>query len=228
LASKTTERDSLVENLHSLREQASEMGHRARETQERCEALEEELSEAHKLLGERGRETDTLRRLLDEAEGREEGRIKRMREKVEAAVEEKERIEEELALVKRTVVRGEGEQTRNLREWEGSVKELRGKYEEARRLVQELMGQKGAAEETVKELRVEAEIARSKAAGFSKFLVRTHAGSADSTGGHESTNPTDTGRAKSVQGSSRRVPITSRPTPTRPQSKPPKPPLSVH
>ena len=74
---KTTQLETTQTLMQNLREQTTEMGHRTREAKERCESLEEELTEAHKLLGERAGEAVTMRRLLDEAEGREAGRIQR-------------------------------------------------------------------------------------------------------------------------------------------------------
>jgi chromosome segregation ATPase len=168
---KTAQLESSQTLMQSLREQSTEMGHRAREAKERCEGLDEELSEAHKLLGERAREAGTMRRLLDEAEGREAGRIKEAREKLDVAVEERDQLEEEIALLRRNNAEGSGELTKSLREKEHEVKELTTKYEIARRDVDALTKQNADVQARLLETRKEAEEATLKLSKLSKSLV---------------------------------------------------------
>lgn len=168
---KSAHLESVQTTMHSLREQTTEMGHRAREAKDRCEALEEELSEAHKLLSERSREAGTMRRLLDEAEGREQGRIKEAREKLEQAIEERDHIEEEITILKRNNVEGSGELTKNLREKEIAVKELTDKYEAARTEVEELRKKNEDVQRKLQHARKEADEATFKLKKLSKSLV---------------------------------------------------------
>jgi chromosome segregation ATPase len=65
-----------------------------KEVRARCESLEEELADAHRLLSERSREAETMRRLLAEVDGRADSRIKEMREQMDLAIEERDRAEE--------------------------------------------------------------------------------------------------------------------------------------
>lgn len=217
--SLTNERDSLSDEVHikstqlestqtfmqNLREQTTEMGHRAREAKERCEALEEELSEAHKLLSERAREAGTMRRLLDEAEGREAGRIKETMEKLEAAVEERDHLEEEITLLRRNNSEGSGELTRSLREKEVAVKELTSKYERVKKEMDELVGRNKDVEMKLQQARKEADEATFKLTKVSKSLVLIFLNDIDMSGGNNSTNATATTRTQRSKGSGRRV-----------------------
>ena len=184
-ATLTTERDVLTEevqmktirlestqsSMQNLREQTAEMGHRAREAKERYEALEEELSEAHKLLSERAREAGTMRRLLDEAEGREAGRIKEAREKLEASIEERDQLEQEITLLRRNNAEGSGELTKSLREKELAVTDLTSKYEKVKKDLDDSIVKKKDVEKKLCNARKEADEANSKLSKLSKSLV---------------------------------------------------------
>jgi chromosome segregation ATPase len=178
--------------MQNLREQTSEMGHRAREAKERCEALEEELSEAHKLLSERSREAGTMRRLLDEAEGREAGRIKEAREKMEAAMEERDQLEEEITLLRRNNAEGSGELTRTLREKELAVRDLTNKYEKVKNEMDELVMKNKDVEIKLQQARKEADEATFKLNNLSKSLVSTLLNDVNLLGANDSTNTTTT------------------------------------
>lgn len=89
--------DSSQSLMESQREQTVDMQHRLRETTERSEAMEEELSEAQRQLTERNREAETLRRLLSEIEGNQESRLRDMRERMETAIAERDKAEDEAA-----------------------------------------------------------------------------------------------------------------------------------
>ncbi|KAL4977684.1 GRIP domain-containing protein [Aspergillus desertorum] len=80
--------------MNSMRDQASELGMQMKEARERCESLEEELADAHRLLSERTREAETMRRLLNDIEGRAEAKTREFKERMEAAIEERDRAEE--------------------------------------------------------------------------------------------------------------------------------------
>jgi chromosome segregation ATPase len=81
--------------LASMRDQTSELGIRLKESQDQAEALEEELAETRKLLGERTREGETMRRLLADVDERADTKIREMRSRLDAAVEERDRFEDE-------------------------------------------------------------------------------------------------------------------------------------
>ena len=168
---KTAQLESVQATMHNLREQVTEMGHRAREAKDRCEALEEELSEAHKILSERSREAGTMRRLLDEAEGREQGRIKEARDKLDQAIEERDHLEEEITILRRNNAEGSDELTRSLREKESAVKELSEKYNFAKKEVDELRKKNQDVQMKLQEARKEADDATSKLSKLSKSLV---------------------------------------------------------
>ncbi|KAI9681523.1 MAG: hypothetical protein M1817_002807 [Caeruleum heppii] len=92
---KTAQHASAESLMSSMRAQTAEMSMQMKEARERCESLEEELGDAHRLLSERSREGDTMRRLLADAESRADSKIRDMRERMELAVEERDRAEEE-------------------------------------------------------------------------------------------------------------------------------------
>ena len=109
---KTAQYASAESLMSSMRDQTSEMALQTKEARERCEGLEEEVAEAHRLLAERSREGETMRRLLAEVEGRTDSRIREMKERVEVAIEERDRAEDEASTVGRRRAR-ELEEVRN-------------------------------------------------------------------------------------------------------------------
>jgi chromosome segregation ATPase len=168
---KTAQVESAKALMQNLREQTTEMGHQAREAKERCEALEDELSEAHKLLSERAREAGTMRRLLDEAEGQEAGRIKDAREKLEVAIEERDHLVEEITLLRKNNAKGSGLMDKSLQEKEFTVKDLSAKYDVARKEVEKLRRMNKDVESRLQEARKEADDATLKLSRLSKSLV---------------------------------------------------------
>ena len=116
---KTAQYASAQSLMASMRDQTAEMAMQMKEARERCESLDEEVAEAHRLLGERSREGETMRRLLADVEGRADARIREMKERVDTAIEERDRAEEEAATAGR----------RRARELE----DLRNKYRDLER-----------------------------------------------------------------------------------------------
>ena len=114
---------SSVQNLmSSMRDQTAEMAVRMKEARDRCESLDEEVAEAHKLLGERSREAETMRRLLVDVEARADSRTREMKERMDMAIEERDRAEDEASIAQRKRTR-ELEDLRNrMREIERSLK----------------------------------------------------------------------------------------------------------
>lgn len=66
-----------------------------KEARERCESLDEELADAHRLLSERTREGETMRRLLNDIDSRADAKVRDFKERMEAAIEERDRAEDD-------------------------------------------------------------------------------------------------------------------------------------
>jgi len=97
--------------MSSMRDQTAEMAMQTREAKERCESLEEEVAEAHRLLSERTREAETMRRLLADVEGRADARTREIKERMDTAIEERDRAEDEAS----TTGRRRGKEMETLR-----------------------------------------------------------------------------------------------------------------
>ncbi|KAF7713966.1 Uncharacterized protein PECH_000755, partial [Penicillium ucsense] len=92
---KTAQHASAQSLIGSMRDQTTEVATQMKEVKERCESLEEELADAHRLLNERTREGETMRRLINDIETRSEAKVRDFKERMEAAVEERDRAEDE-------------------------------------------------------------------------------------------------------------------------------------
>ena len=92
---KSAQQASAQSLMDSMQDQTRELATQMKEVRERCESLEEELADAHRLLSERSREGETMRRLLSDVEGRADARVKEMRERMDLAMEERDRAEDE-------------------------------------------------------------------------------------------------------------------------------------
>lgn len=95
------ETESAKTMMDTFREQASEMAMQSKEARDRYGALEEELAEAHRLLIERGREATTIRRLLSEAEAKQENSVRELKEQINVLTEERDRAESESVAISR-------------------------------------------------------------------------------------------------------------------------------
>lgn len=127
---KTAQHASAQSLMGSMRDQTSEMAMQMKEARERCESLEEEVADAHRLLSERSREGETMRRLLADVEGRAESRIREMKERMDTAIEERDRAEDEASAAGRRRAR-ELEDLRNkIREAEKGLKRAEEDKEE--------------------------------------------------------------------------------------------------
>ncbi|KHN94438.1 grip [Metarhizium album ARSEF 1941] len=116
--------------LASMREQAAELSVQLKESKSQAESLEEELVEVQRLLQERTREGETMRRLLADVDERADTKIREMRGRMEAAIEERERMEDESSTLARRKTR-ESEELRNkIRELEREVKSLSNERDE--------------------------------------------------------------------------------------------------
>lgn len=129
---------SLKTNLHSssqslvqsLRDQTHELNMQAREATTRAESLEEELAEAQRMLSERTREGQTMRMLLDQAESGTESRIREMKERMDAAIEERDRVEDEASVSSRRMMREVEEARSKLRDAQRTLKIVEDEKEE--------------------------------------------------------------------------------------------------
>ena len=119
---KTAQYASAESLMSSMRDQSTEMAMQAKEARERCDNLEEEVADAHRLLGERSREGETMRRLLAEVEGRTESRIREMKERMDTAVEERDRAEDEASTIGRRRARELEEVKNKLKDVERSLR----------------------------------------------------------------------------------------------------------
>ena len=108
--------------MASMRDQTAEMAIQVREARERCESLDEEVAEAHRLLGERGREAETIRRLLADVEGGADARVREMKDRMETAIEERDRAEDDASTAGRRRARELEELRNKLRDVERSFK----------------------------------------------------------------------------------------------------------
>jgi chromosome segregation ATPase len=115
--------------LGSMRDQVSEMTVQLKESQSQARSLEEELSEVQHLLQERTREGETMRRLLADVDQQAETKIRDMRNRLEAAIAERERLEDESSTTMRKNVKMAGELKSRVRELEVEVKDLRSERE---------------------------------------------------------------------------------------------------
>ncbi|KAL7785627.1 vesicular transport protein [Trichoderma ceciliae] len=116
--------------LSSMRDQASEMTVQLKEAQSQARSLEEELGEVQHLLQERTREGETMRRLLADVDQQAESKIRDMRNRMETAIAERERLEDETSSVMRKNVKMIGELKSRVRELEGEAKDLRVERDE--------------------------------------------------------------------------------------------------
>jgi chromosome segregation ATPase len=127
---KTAQHASAQSLMSSMRDQTSEMAMQMKEARERCDSLEEELTEAHRLLSERSREGETMRRLLNEIESRTDTKVRDFKERMEAAVEERDRAEEEASTYARRRARELEELKSKVRETEKALKTVENDKEE--------------------------------------------------------------------------------------------------
>ena len=127
---KTAQYTSAQSLMSSMRDQTSEMAVQTKEAKERCEGLEEEIAEAHRLLSERSREGETMRRLLADVEARADARTREMKERMDTAMEERDRAEDEANTAGRRRARELEEMRNKVREAERNLKRAEDEKEE--------------------------------------------------------------------------------------------------
>lgn len=110
--------------LSSMRDQTTEMSVQLKESKSQAESLEEELAEVQRLLQERTREGETMRRLLADVDERADTKVRDMRGRMEAAIEERDRIEDESSTQARKRSRETEELKGKIRDLEREVRTL--------------------------------------------------------------------------------------------------------
>ncbi|KAL1856487.1 hypothetical protein VTK73DRAFT_8230 [Phialemonium thermophilum] len=140
---KTTQYANAQKLLGSMRDQTAELSIQLKENQAQCESLDEELAETRKMLNERTREAETMRRLL-----------------ADAAIEERDRLEDESATLARKKAREVEELRTKIRDLERELRtvadqkdELEGREREWRKRREELEAYEERASAEVHEMR---------------------------------------------------------------------------
>ncbi|KAJ2991103.1 hypothetical protein NUW58_g2645 [Xylaria curta] len=111
--------------LESMRAQNKELQTQLKEAQSQAESLQEEVAEVQKHLAERTREAETMRRRLKEENEKADKRVHDMRAQMEAAIEDRDRIEDESATLGRRRAREAEELKNKARELDREVKALK-------------------------------------------------------------------------------------------------------
>lgn len=127
---KTAQHASAQSLMSSMRDQTAEMAVQMKEARDRCESLDEEVADAHRLLSERSREGETMRRLLAEIEGKADARTREMKDRMETAIEERDRAEDESSTAARRRARELDDLRNKVREAERSMKRAEEAKEE--------------------------------------------------------------------------------------------------
>ncbi|KAL1867376.1 Golgin imh1 [Paecilomyces lecythidis] len=157
---KTAQHASAQSLMNSMRDQSAEMAMQMKEVRQRCESLEEELVDAHRLLSERSREGETMRRLLSDIESKADAKVRDFKERMEAAIEERDRAEDEASTVGRRRARELEELKAKVRETEKALRraeedkeELEHAQKDWRRRRDELVSQSERSVQELQEVR---------------------------------------------------------------------------
>ncbi|KAL8948171.1 MAG: hypothetical protein Q9222_005622 [Ikaeria aurantiellina] len=127
---KTAQHASAQSLMSSMRDQTSEMAVQLKEARDRCDGLDEEVADAHRLLNERSREGETMRRLLADVEGQADARTRDMKERMETAIEERDRAEDEASTATRRRARELDDLRTKVREAERDLRRIEQDKEE--------------------------------------------------------------------------------------------------
>ncbi|EON98228.1 putative viral a-type inclusion protein repeat protein [Phaeoacremonium minimum UCRPA7] len=121
---KTSQYANAQNLLGSMRDQTAELSIQLKESQGQAESLDEELAECRKLLGERTREAETMRRLLADVDERADSKVREMRARLDAAIEERDRLEDESSALARRKARETEELKQKIRDVERELKTI--------------------------------------------------------------------------------------------------------
>ncbi|RMZ91762.1 hypothetical protein DV736_g1006, partial [Chaetothyriales sp. CBS 134916] len=156
--------------VQSLREQTHELTAQAREAGARAENLEEELTESQRMLSERTRESQTMQVLLNQAETGTESRIREMKERMDVAIEERDRIEDEASVSNRRMMRELDEAKAKARDAQRALKIAEDDKEELELKQAEWKRQRGDLERASQRATKEAEDLRAAMSGLRQAL----------------------------------------------------------
>ena len=131
---KTAQYASAESLMNSMRDQTSEMVTQTKEARGRVESLEEEIADTHRLLNERNREAETMRRLLAEMEGRADTRIREMKDRMDVALEERDKAEDDASTASRRRARELEDLRSKLREVQRELTAAEQEKEELQKL----------------------------------------------------------------------------------------------
>ena len=102
-------KSALLSSSQSLadgyQDQQREMAAQVKEHMDRAEGLEEELADVHRLLSERGREGETMRRLIEDVKNERDRKVREMQAERDRAVEERDRADDEASSIGRRKAR---------------------------------------------------------------------------------------------------------------------------
>nr|POF03998.1 golgin imh1 [Quercus suber] len=146
---KSAQHASSQSNMDNMQDQTRELATQMKEARGRNASLEDELADAHRLLFERSREAETMRRLLGEVEGKAESRVKEMRERMDMAVEERDRAEDEASSIGRRKAREIEDFKIQLREAQRDVSRATEACEAAERREREFKTREGEFEHNI-------------------------------------------------------------------------------
>jgi chromosome segregation ATPase len=167
---KTALHTSAQALVSSLRDQTQELNMQAREASTRADNLEEELSEAQRMLTERTREAQTMRMLLDQSNTGTESRIREMRERMDKALEERDRVEDEANVAQRRMMREVEEARAKVRDAQRGLKVLEDEKDELESRMKEWKRRRDELEEVSSRASREVEEVKAAMAGLREAL----------------------------------------------------------
>ena len=170
ISMKTALHSSSQSLVQSLRDQTHELNLQAREATTRADSLEEELAEAQRMLSERTREGQTMRMLLDQAETGTESRIREMKERMDIAIEERDRVEDEASVSSRRMMREVEEARSKARDAQRALKVVEDEKEELEIRQREWKRRRDEHEQAASRASKEVEEVRAAMAGLREAL----------------------------------------------------------
>lgn len=105
IESKTALLTSSKSLADGYQDQQREMAAQVKEHKDRADGLEEELADVHRLLSERGREGETMRRLIEDVKNERDRKVREMQEERDRAMEERDRADDEASSIGRRKAR---------------------------------------------------------------------------------------------------------------------------
>lgn len=147
--------------LGSMQNQVNEYLTQLKEAASQRESLEEELAEVQRLLSERSREGETMRRLLADVDDRADAKVREMRERMETAIEERDRAEDEASINGRRRAREVDELKTKIRDYERDLKRAVDDRDELLRSEKELKRKRDEFEKGAEAAKQEADDSRS-------------------------------------------------------------------